>query len=632
MRQICTRIVRLISALAGILLISSCVDDFGFISSPHEKVTVGFHAGGVQTRTTMLSNGLSAKWEKDDQLAVWAVGSSGTYTLSNQIFRLYGSDYGRGFFTSELDAPMPEDTYTYYASYPVPTSVDGTKVTFNIPAVQDGMASHGVDVMIATPVSHGKLTAVPDPEDHSGMRMEMNRMMHQFRFYVPEDDQILGDERIEQIFMTFPSAVAGNLTFDLADIDTPAELTDGQTDVELKLDNPIGKTVGEDYQFACFSMAPVQFTEEQSFSIKAYTDDKIAYFDPVGLKGKNCEAGHSTPVRLDVRELVDFAGIIYLNISANNLGENPRKITFTAPEGCNWGDGGTNVLVYDPGREIPVGEIIALRFETDEDAYKAFSEKDITIEYDSDNALLTETVKMPAITAPGKTTLPVTVPYLLFEDFSCVYAESESYGNNSYDSEDRNQPGVSLDGYMSHTDWNAARFWTKGNSMRINTRFQCVSVSLFGYKITFSSYHHGRLDTPPLTGLKAGKKVNLKMSYDAGGNLHSSSNLTVSDSKLCVAMHTNTGVLDGIPTGSSGISSSYDTTISDFGSRQDSNTMANDFGAEDFAASYPTYESTISGATSDSRLVFYTIFTGADGIGNAEFNVYIDNIKIQIAK
>ena len=75
--------------------------------------------------------------------------------------------------------------------------------------------------MIATPMVHGPLAPVEDPDDHSVMRMEMNRMMHQFRFYVPQEDVLLGDEKIERILMTFPTAVAGNVTLDLADIQAP---------------------------------------------------------------------------------------------------------------------------------------------------------------------------------------------------------------------------------------------------------------------------------------------------------------------------------------------------------------------------------------------------------------------------
>ena len=633
MKRNCTKIVCVFLEFLAILALSSCSDKFQISDpKPPQKVEVGFYAGGTQTRTTMLSNGLSAAWEKGDRLAVWALASDGTYAFANQSFTTYGLDESRGFFTSTLDSEMAEGTYTYYCCYPKPVSVSGTSVSFNLPAVQDGKVSGGADIMIATPVRHGALTAIPDPEDHSGMSMEMNRMMHQFRFWVPEEDQLLGDEKIEQIFLSFPTPVVGDVTLDLANVETPSQLSNGQADVHLKLSQPIGRTTGADYQFACVAMNPVQFASGQTLSLKAYTDDKVAYFDPIDLKGKNCQAGHSTPVKLKIRELVDMAGMIYVTVGANNLGENPKKITLTAPEGCIWGDGASNVYVYEPGREILVGETLAFRFEADLESYMAFSNKQITVTYDSENALLQETLTMPSITSHGTSSLSLTVPYLLFEDFSCVFAEGESYGNNSYSQSEREQPGSSLDGCMSHTGWNAARYWTTGNSIRINTRYQCVGAEIFGYSVNFASYHHGRLDTPQLTGLKPGKTVNLMMNFDAGGYYHESSSGEVNDPTLCIATHTNTGVIDGIPTGSTGISSSYDTTVSDFGSRQSSCKLSNSYGNNAFSETFPTNEAYITGATSSTRLVFYIIYTGKDNsVNNSEFFAYIDNIKVQIS-
>ena len=114
---------------------------------------------------------------------------------------------------------MPEGTYTYYCSYPAPLSVNGTTAVFDVPAVQDGKVTGGADVMVASPAVHGPLTSLPEIEDHSNMRMEMNRMMHQFRFYVPEEDQLLGDEKIERILMTFPTPVTGDVVLDVAEKD-----------------------------------------------------------------------------------------------------------------------------------------------------------------------------------------------------------------------------------------------------------------------------------------------------------------------------------------------------------------------------------------------------------------------------
>ena len=61
--------------------------------------------------------------------------------------------------------------------------------------------------------------------------------------------------------------------------------------------------------------------------------------------------------------------------------------------------------------------------------------------------------------------------------------------------------------------------------------------------------------------------------------------------------------------------------------------MPNAFGPEDFGNKFPNHVVEGVEATNATRLCFYpsTAFT-AGGITNAEFNVYIDNIKVQIAK
>lgn len=629
MRSKWTIYVRAFSVCTFAVILSACQG--GLVEKQQFAYKVGFHASGVQTRTTMSSNGLSAVWESGDKLALWARNSAGNFTLQNQKFESYGLDGKRGFFTSVLAEEMPEDMYTYFCTYPVPVQTNGSEVTFNVPSVQDGKVSGGTDIMISTPTVNGPLTALPAPDDHSNLSLEMNRMMHQFRFYVPEEDHLLGNEKIERICMSFPIGVTGNVSFDLANPNDKPVLKDAQTEVSLELSQPIGVSKGDAYEFACLAFVPVQFAEGQSLLItKAYTDDKIAFFDPIDLKGKNCMAGHSTPVKLNIRELLDYAGIINVTLGVNNLGENPRVITLTAPAGCKWGDGGSNVFVYNPGREIQVGETVSFKFETDFDAYKAFSGQSISVSYDSDNALMSETLTMPSITQRGgSTSVSLTVPYLLFEDFSCIYAEGESYGNNSYSSSETKQPGESLDACMRHTGWNAARYWAPGNSIRINTRYQNVNA----YIMTFASTHYGRLDTPPLSLLKGGKSVNLKVIFDAGGYKHSSSSVDVTATALAVATHTNTGVLDGIPTGATGITNTYDTTLADFGTTHDSVTIENNYGNNAFNDTFPTREAFVMGATSACRLCFYPKANPAtDKTGNFEFNVYIDNIKVQIAK
>lgn len=608
------------------LVLSACHADFESQVNCPQKV--GIYAGGAETRTQMLPNGLSTEWVAGDELAVWARNSSGEFTLSNQIFKTYGLDGARGFFTSELAESMSKDDYTYYCTYPVPVSVNGTSVTFSLPAVQDGKVTGGSDIMIADPVLHGALTPVPDPEDHTGMRMSMNRMMHQFRFYIPEDNSVIGEEELQKIMLTFPSDVAGKVTYDLADMDAAPALSESTGSMELELAEPLGIS-GATPEYACLAIVPASFSEGDSLHVKAYTEDKIAYFDPIDLKARTFEAGHSTPVKLNVSELKEFAGILTFTLSVNNLGENPNVITFKAPEGCNFGDGGSNVYVYAPGREIQVGETISFKFEEDVLAYMAFSGKQIDVSYDSEHAVMNETITMPAITQSGKTDASLTVPYLLYQDFSGILKEGESYGNNTYASDERKQPGVSLDGIMPENGWNAARFWMKpaGGAVRINMRYQMVKIFL-----SFTTSHYGRLDTPPLAALKDGAVANLMVTFDAGAHVNPSSNDDAEKGNLTyisLTTHENaSNPINGVGTGTG-----ESGKLEDFGIQYyKSAAMPNAYGADDFLNTYPTHVVKGVEATKATRLCFYpsTAFI-KEGLGiNAEFNVYIDNIKVQI--
>jgi len=615
------------------LVLSACHADFESQVNCPQKV--GIYAGGAETRTQMLPNGLSTEWVAGDELAVWARNSSGEFTLSNQIFKTYGLDGARGFFTSELAESMSEDNYTYYCTYPVPVSVNGTSVTFSLPAVQDGKVTGGSDIMIADPVLYGALTPVPDPEDHTGMRMSMNRMMHQFRFYIPEDNSVIGEEELQKIMLTFPSDVAGKVTYDLADMDAAPALSESTGSMELELAEPLGIS-GATPEYACLAIVPASFSEGDSLQVKAYTEDKIAYFAPIDLKARTFEAGHSTPVKLNVSELKEFAGILTFTLSVNNLGENPNVITFKAPEGCNFGDGGSNVYVYDPGREIQVGETVSFKFEEDVQAYTAFSGKQIDVSYDSEHAVMNETITMPAITQSGKTDASLTVPYLLYQDFSGILKEGESYGNNSYESDERKQPGVSLDGIMPENGWNAARFWMKpdGGAIRINMRYQMVRIGIGSFGVSFTTSHYGRLDTPPLAALKDGAVANVRVYFDAGANVNTSSNDDAESGNMTfISLTTHENASNPINGVGTGTGESGD--LADFGVQYyKSAAMPNAYGADDFLNTYPTHTVTGVEATRTTRLCFYpsTAFI-KEGLGiNAEFNVYIDNIKVQIAK
>lgn len=620
MRRINFKIVCELVLIAMVAQFTSCQDeiDIGNEDSKiqNQLLQVGFYAGGTQTRTEMLENGLTAVWVAGDEMALWAKSSSGTYEFSNQVFKTYGIDNQRGFFTSTLESAMPEDTYTYYSCYPVPSSVNGTQVTVNIPAVQDGKASGGVDVMVATPVEHGALTVVPQPEDHSGMQMQMNRMMHQFRFYVPQEDTLLGSDKFESILMTFPSGVVGDVTFDVTDPSSKVVLSNAQTDIELALTQPIGVSTSDAYQFACLSMAPVQFAEGDSLRIsKAYTAEKIAYFDPIDLKAKNCEPGHSTPVKLKIREIIDYPFSITFTVDANNLGEGVNTIKLVAPEGCDWKGNGSNIFEYTPGHKINAGEVIKFYFDYhQEDLYRAFSGKDISITYDSDHAILYQKVNIGDAVGSDAISLSLTVPYLFYEDFSNLAAYDGDWKNGPYTSTGgASEDGIDL-GQYGLSGWSGARTGCDAAG---------VAIAVSGrvdYVILGATRAYARLDSPAMTSLKPDANVNLELSFNYSGSKDGGDSFYHA---AVVGTTVETGILNGYATqfnnsiSWSGVT--YPTTI---------NNIPTDGSA---ATATLSMTSTFSDCTSATRLTWHVVAMGKGGISNSNTWLYVDNVKVKIA-
>ena len=512
MRRIYIEIVcRLLTAIAVAMLIVSCRDVGMGVEPAHkdsEPQLVGFYAGGAQTRTEMLDNGLSAVWVADDQIALWAIGSSGSYALSNQVFKTYGLDSQRGFFTTELASAMADDTYTYYCCYPVPSSVNGTKANLYVPTVQDGKVTGGADIMVATPVQHGALAPVPEPEDHSGMSMTMNRMMHQFRFYVDEGGEKLGGAAISKMNVSFPVAVVGNVQVELDDPTKSAVLTSEYKDVTLNLKEPI---TFEEGNYACMAFVPTKFTEGQSIQINAYTSDKIVKINPIDLCARDFIAGHSTPVRLVIQDVVDYPYVITFKVASNNLGEGVNTVVLTAPAGCEWEKGGSNVYHYTPGHKITAGENIVFRFE-DEAQYRAFSGKQVSVTYDSDNTLTYQTVTVPDISVVNSANISLAIPYLYYEDFSGIPSFSDGHDNPKTGAGSDTYKGIKeLSEYSTAlSGWYGSRIGGQaGKAIRICCRFEDV--------VGVSAYYKGRVYTPFLSNIKDGKTVKVSVSFRYGG-------------------------------------------------------------------------------------------------------------------
>ena len=638
MRRIKIKIVcELIILTAVVLLHNSCQEDAcigqGDAMQSFEKLQVGFYVGGSQTRTEMLANGLSAVWSADDELALWARNSSGSFSLSNHKFRTYGLDHQRGFFTSELDSAMPDDSYTYYCCYPVPVSVSGNSATFNLPSHQDGKVTGGADIMVAGPVQHGPLTPVPVPEDHSGMSMSMNRMMHQFRFYVAEGGEELQGASISTMKLSFPTPVVGNVTVDYTDPNKAPVLESGYRDVTLELSEPINQNNGK---YACVAVVPSKFTASDYIQIKAYTDDRIVVMNPVGLCGRDFLPGHSTPVRLKIEDVIDYPYSLTLKVAANNLGEGVNTVVLSAPSGCKWVEDGSNVYEYTPGHKVTAGENIVFRFE-DEAQYRAFSNKTISVTYDSDNTLTYQSVTVPDISSNNHATLSLTIPYLFFEDFSGIPSFSDGHDNPKVGTASDTYKGISELTSNSLAGWYGTRIGGQsGTSIRICCRYEHVLLA--------GAYYKGRVYTPFLSNIKDGANVNISVSFRYGSNRSERNPLIGSAPKKNPILYfginsedavtnpdaTEGGLIEDITglVGGIGYASWADSSLNP--------RAINGEELNNFSGSYTSFTGTknvvIENVDNGMRLGWIVSTNNTSSNTNGNYWLYLDDIKVQVAK
>ncbi len=601
---------KLATLVGGVVLLSACgnepMGDSTTAIEDVDVVEVGFSLADDATRTTIDADGMTTRWAPGDKLAVWAKDASGNYAFENTTFsmRYYSGEYDKAYFTSNI-APMVDGEYTYYLTYPQPTSVEGTLATYSLSAVQSGKYDGRYDIMVAEPVVNEALSA--------SKRMELNTIMHHqmhaLKITIPEKSSNFAD-KVYSLDITFPNDVVGDITLDVANPNAGPIYSNTSNTITVKSDE--GFAVGSDIWVF---VLPGMVSGDVSYKITGFEQRSEVATYPFE---RELQAGHVTPIRMAMPPFEKYTAF-HFSIGANYLGEDFNYFTLYDNNGTNMGTyyrNAENRYTFEYSGEFDV---------------TPYNNSNWTLVFDTENAVVENMVNMGTLKPYFEQNItPVDVPYLLFENFENV-SESESYGNNSYSSSEREQPGKSLDGAMPTNGWNAARYWLKPGAMRINSRYQSVKIIM-----SFASYHYGRMDTPPLgnatRGLKPGASVNIKVDFDAALYKHTKSSLSLTKGEINVATHTNaSNPIDGIPTGSTGISSSYDTTLADFGTTFITIELADNAGEDAFGQSFPTFSGDMP-ATSDTRLVFYPTLTTASGTGNTEVNVYIDNIKVSIAE
>lgn len=459
-------------------------------SDPSSSPTTRTAIGGEKLDHTYWS-------ERDTIELYWRTTGSSDALNNGQPFSCYRFEGTVSTFSTEMEA-LPSGSYDYFATYPKPASVNGTQVTYNLPAEQPGTYcppdlhaeyTGNLDFMLATPLS-----SQPNLDGNNTLTMNFIHQCHVMRIQVPTGRNQWGSP-IRKLRVEFPSPVVGRMTMDLTDPTAAPTLTEGSNTVTAVLSKPLTESQEDDVNgnYVWLFLCPGTVNGTVRFTAYDEQDNQITSISQ--QINRELKAGRITPVNLTIPGSLSTTNLVF-SITGNNLGETPNSFTVTAPTGALFSNG-TNQQTF----QVNSSNTYTLSFYNQTNGInhsELIRTNGLTFTYDSDNAIVSEMQKI-AFEEEASENIDLTVPYLLYEDFSTV---------NSFDYEtDRiliNPDATWLDQY-GLTGWSGTRVGVEaGKAMRISVRHETVAQ------------YPGRVDSPPLSAIKKGHSVKVRLSFNAG--------------------------------------------------------------------------------------------------------------------
>lgn len=461
-------------------------------------------ASDASTKTVIGGEALDKTfWTELDQIMIYYRPADNADPLSSQPFSFYRPYPDETLFSATMPA-QPEASYAYYGAYPIPESIDGTRVTYTLPATQDGSydmrnyditdpATHSsykgnLDIMIAEP------RTAPALQNGEALGMNFHHQCHVLRVQVPTGRNQWG-ENVRKLRIEFPTAVVGKMELDLTDPAAAPILTEGSNTINIELKKPLIESE-EDAVDGCYVwvfLCPT--TVNGTIRFTAFDENGYQSNSLTTTVNKTMAAGAITPITLTVPDELPVTWIDF-SIIGNNLGENPNSFTVTAPEGATFRNG-TNEQTFTVNSD----NIYSVAFYSEVDGVPIrdlIQNQGLTLTYDSEHARVSE-IKKIATTTGNRTSINLTVPYLFYEDFSNISAF-----NSNLDQTSGNPDAIWLDQFGTE-GWSVCRTAAEaGKSLKISVRHETVAQ------------YPGRVDSPMLTGIKEGKTVKVSVTFNAG--------------------------------------------------------------------------------------------------------------------
>lgn len=420
------------------------------------------------SRTTIDPDGRSTRWAEGDNIAVWAKRSTGEYALSGSTFmlRFFSTEWDKAYFVGNIPT-MNEEEYTYYISYPKPTSVDGTMATYSVLSEQSGEYDGKYDIMVAEPTVNGSLT--------TGKRMDLNTIMrhqmHAIKITVPEGRNLFG-QRFYTLEITFPQDVVGDITLDVTDPE--AEPTYSNTSNIIKVKNEKGFDAGDDIWVF---VLPGTVSGDVSYKVRGERRPSEVASYPLT---RTMQAGHVTPIRMATPVPFPQYTAVNFSISQNNLGEDFNYFDIYDSNGTHMGRferNAKNKYVVD--------------YEGEFDA-NIYDNSTWRVVFDSEHAIVETSINLGDLTSYTEHSRSMTIPYLMAEDFSSLgnYTDEATTGTKT----------------LSISGWTASRTNCKNGVIQLATFYALVGR------------YQGRLDSAPINTLK--KSSNIKVTFDANNNIN----------------------------------------------------------------------------------------------------------------